>query len=187
MVQRRCCTQEKYNYPNFLLQFLISAGGGIFLLFVNRSIRTHSAKNISSRITRRILEHTLGWGNNRVFYVSWITLIIIGLIFSVIVFNWAKGIGLADVQQGIDVSVRKLDNDRLEVMVVFIGKDTMIRYLTYSTMQGSGFINRSTDPFDHVRDIGETGIIPLSGYSGRLEIFATLENGKTMKIYEGSI
>lgn len=146
-----------------------------------------SAKSIGSRVIRRRLELALGRKSDRSSYISWIILIVSSIIFALIIFNWLAAIRPPEVQPEIDVSVRRLDHDNLEVMIVFVGKDTMIKYLTYNTSQGSGFINKSTDHFAPLIDIGDTGVIYAGSYSGALEIYATFNNGKTVKIYVGQI
>ncbi len=115
-------------------------------------------------------------------------LIISSIIFAFIVLNWASGISPPpDMQPEFEISVGRPGQDMLEVMIVFIGKDTQIKYLTYNTSVGSGFINRTADPFEYVRDIGETGYVPAKNFSGPLRIYATLNNGKIRKIYDSVI
>ncbi len=88
-----------------------------------------------------------------------------------------------EVQANVGISVTRLDSSRLEVMIISIEKDTDIEYLTYYTSRGSGYINKSANPVSPVRDIGEVGTIPVSGYNEKVEIFATLLN-ETIKIYD---
>ena len=150
--------------------------------------RKLSAKKISSRVAKLRLEYALLWKNNTALYISWIMLIISSIIFAFIVFNWASGISPPpDMQPETEVSIERPGQDRLEVMIVFIGKDAQIKYLTYNTSVGSGFINRTTYPFEYMRDIGETGSIPAGNYSGPLRIYATPNNGKIRKIYDSVI
>jgi len=115
---------------------------------VNQTIKTSSTKKIGSKITKLRLEYALLWKNNTALYLSWIMLIISSIIFAFIVFNWASGISPPpDMQPETEVSVVRPGQDRLEVMIVFIGKDTDIKYLTYNTSVGSGFINRTRIPY----------------------------------------
>jgi len=76
------------------------------------------------------------------------------------------------IQANVGVSITRLDSSRLEVMIISIEKDTYIEYLTYYTSRGSGYINKTINPISHVRDIGEIGVIPVSGYNEKVEIFA---------------
>lgn len=99
-----------------------------------------------------------------------------------IIFNWAVGIRPPELSPDIKVSVKRLDQERFEVMIIFIGKDTAIKYLSYGTPQGRSIINKSSNTPEPVRDAGEAGII--QDLSGRIEIFATLDDGKTIRIYD---
>ncbi|HWR26562.1 MAG TPA: hypothetical protein VN316_01660 [candidate division Zixibacteria bacterium] len=155
---------------------------------MNQTIKTSTAKKIGSKITKLKLEYALLWRNDTVLYLSWILLIISNIIFAFIVLTWVSGISPPpDMQPETEVSVVRPGQDGLEVMIVFISKDTQIKYLTYNTSVSSGFINRTTDAFEYVRDIGETGSIPAGNYSGPLRIYATLNNGKIRKIYDSVI
>lgn len=106
---------------------------------------------------------------------------------AVFVLNWATGVKPPAVQQEIEVSLTRLNENEVEVMVIYLENGTTIRHLTYATMQGSGAINSSTNPLEPLRDAGEYGIVPVSGYDEYMEIMVTINDTKTIKIFSGKI
>lgn len=150
---------------------------------MNKAIEKPSAKAVNSRIRKRSLELAFSWKSGRYIIYAWILLLIFSIIFTFILHDWGAEIRPPGVKANVGVSIARLDSSRLEVMIISIEKDTDIEYLTYYTSRGSGYINKTTNLISHVRDIGEIGIIPVSGYSEKVEIFATLHN-ETIKIYD---
>jgi hypothetical protein len=149
---------------------------------VNKTIKKTTAKDASNRISRRSTELAFGGKSEKKLIYAWILLLILSIVLTFILQDWGAGIKPPGVQANVDVSVTRLDSSRLEVMIISLEKDTDIEYLTYYTSHGSGYINKSINQFSPVRDIGEIGIIPVSGYNEKVEIFTTLHN-ETIKIY----
>ncbi len=154
----------------------------LFDVGVNRPIKKFNAKDASSRIRRRSFQLAFGWKSDRYLIYSWILLIILSIILIFVLQNWAADIRPSGIQMNPGISVTRLDSERIEVIIISVEKDNDINYLTYYTSRGTGIINKSTDPLAPVRDAGESGIIPVSGYSENVEIFVTMHN-ETMKIY----
>lgn len=150
---------------------------------MNKDIEKPTAKAVNSRIRKRRFELAFSWKSGKYIIYAWILLLILSIIFTFIIQDWGAQIRPPGVQANVGVSIIRLDSSRLEVMIISIEKDTDIEYLTYYTSRGSGYINKTANPVSHVRDIGETGIIPVSGYNEKVEIFATLRNEK-IKIYD---
>jgi hypothetical protein len=149
---------------------------------VNKDIKEPTAKEAIHRIRKRSFELAFERKSEKHIIYAWILLFILCIILTLIIQNWGAGIRPPDEEANVGVSVTRLDSSRLEVMIISIEKDTDIKYLTYYTSHGSGYINKSASPFSPVRDIGEIGIIPVSGYNEKVEIFVTLRN-ETIKIY----
>ena len=160
--------------------------GTLFLLIdpvVNRTKKNPTAKDINNRILSRWLELTLARLGEKNLYYSWLILLVLSLIFAALLLNWAAAIKPPPVKPDIAISVAGTGGDNLEVMIIYTGGGISIKYLTYNSSHGGGFINRSANPFEHIRDAGEEGTIPVSAYDGELEIFATLNDGRTIIIY----
>ena len=149
---------------------------------MNKDIKKPTAKEAIHRIRKRSTELAFGGKNEKKIIHAWIILLILSIILTFIIQDWGAGIKPPRAEANVGVSVIRLDSSRLEVMIISIEKDTDIEYLTYYTSLGSGYINKSANLLAPVRDIGETGIIPVSGYNENVEIFATLRN-ETVKIY----
>lgn len=149
---------------------------------VARDIIRPTAKKASSRIRKRIYEHAFGWKSEKYLIYAWILLLLISILLAFIIQNWAVDIQPARVQADVGISVTRLDRERLEVMIISLEKDMDIEYLTYNTSNGSGYINKSINPFVPVQDAGDYGIIPVSGYNEHVEIFANLSDAR-IKIF----
>ena len=150
---------------------------------MNKAIEKPTAKAVNSRIRKRSFELAFSWKSGKYIIYAWILLLILSIIFTFIIQDWGAQIRPPGVHPNVGVSITRLDRSRLEVMIISIEKDTDIEYLTYYTSRGSGYINKTTNPISLVRDIGEIGIIPVSGHNEKVEIFATLHN-ETIKIYD---
>ena len=150
---------------------------------LNKAIEKPTAKAANSRIRKLSFELAFGRKSGRYIIYAWVLLLILSIIFTFIIQDWGAQIRPPGVQANVEVSITRLDSSRLEVMIISIEKDTDIEYLAYYTSRGSGYINKTTNPISHVRDIGEIGIIPVSGYNEKVEIFADMNNG-TLKIYD---
>ncbi|MCZ7355444.1 MAG: hypothetical protein O8C66_13165 [Candidatus Methanoperedens sp.] len=151
--------------------------------------KNREADKINSSIKKRILENTLGKSSEHYFIhtigVIIITALLIPLAF--LVLDWTSGIRPSPAQPEISISVTRSDRNLVSVMILSIGhKETVIKHLSYNTSQGTGFINRTDSPFEFVRDVGDYGVIPLSGYNEYLEITAVLGN-TTTRMYSGKI
>lgn len=151
--------------------------------------KKREAGKINSSIKKRLLEHSLGKGSEHNF-INTIGIIVISALcipLAFLVLDWASGIRPPPAQPEISISVTRLDRNLVSVMILSIGhKETVIQQLSYNTSKGTGFINKSDNPFDFVRDVGDYGVIPLSGYNEYLEITAVLGNATT-KLYSGKI
>ena len=154
-----------------------------FDISVNKTNKKTTAKDASHRISKLRTELASGGNSEKKLIYAWILLLILSIIFTFIIQDWGAQIRPPGVQANVEVSITRLDSSRLEVMIISIEKDTDIEYLTYYTSRGSGYINKTTNPISYVRDIGEIGIIPVSGYNEKVGIFAALHNG-TLKIYD---
>ncbi len=150
---------------------------------MNKAIEKPTAKKVNSRIRKRSFELAFNWKSKRYIIYAWILLLILSIIFTIILQDWGADIRPPGAQANVGVSITRLDSSRLEVMITSIERDTDIEYLTYYTSRGSGYINKSANPISYVRDIGEIGIIPVSGHNEKVEIFAALHN-ETIKIYD---
>ncbi len=160
----------------------------IFFLFdagVNKDIKKPTAKEASHRIRKQSTELAFGGKNEKNLIYAWILLLILSIILTFIIQDWGAGIKPPRAEANVGVSITRLDSSRLEIMIISLEKDTDVKYLTYYTSHGSGYINKTTNPISPVRDIGETGMIPVSGYNEMVEIFATLNN-ETIKIYRNT-
>ncbi len=153
---------------------------------MNRSINKTTAKDASSRIQKRSAELAFGWKSEKYLIYAWILLLILSIILTFIVQNWVADIHIAGMKEDVEVSVTRLDSNRVEVMVISIEKDTGLRYLSYKTSHGSGIINRSINPVEPVRDAGEPGIIMVQGYDEEVEIFAVLSDRKK-KVFSNKV
>ncbi|VVB91217.1 Uncharacterised protein [uncultured archaeon] len=153
---------------------------------VDISAKNMTAKDAGYRISRRSSEIAFAWKKEKNLIYAWILLLALCVILTIIIGSWAVNIEPAGVKADVGVSVTRLDRDRLEVMIVSLGKDTNIEYLTYYTSRGSGHINRSVNPPAPVRYAGESGIIPVSGYNEQVEIFAVTGDSNT-NIFSGKI
>ena len=149
---------------------------------MNRAIKEPNAKNASSRIMRRGFELAFGWKSEKHLIYAWILLIILSIILALIMQDWAEDIDPARSKMNIGLSVDRLDPDKLEVMIVSIERDTKIDYITYYSSRGTGYVNMSRDPLSPVHDAGDIGIIPVSGYNEKVELFAIMGDEK-IKIY----
>jgi hypothetical protein len=143
---------------------------------VAQEIVKTTAKSANSSIAKRSNELASGWKSEKQIIYTWILLLILSILLAFIIQNWALDIQPARIQADVGISVTRLDMERLEVMIISLGKDMDIEYLTYNTSNGSGYINRSIDPFSPVRDTGDIGIIPVSGYNEHVEIFANVSD-----------
>jgi hypothetical protein len=147
------------------------------------------ASKINSSIKKRILEHTLG-KSSEPYHVHTIGIIVISavcILLALLVLDWTSGIKTPSVQPEISISVTRLNQNLVSVMIFSIEhKGTIIKHLLYNTTPGTGFINQTDGPFDLVRDVGDFGYIPVSGYNEYLEITAVLENSTT-KVFSGKI
>ncbi len=153
---------------------------------MNRAIKKPTAKETGSRIRKRSFELAFGGKTEKNIIYAWILLLILSIVLTFIVQSWAVDIQPARVELNVGVSLTRLDRDRLEVMIISIEKDTNIEYLTYYTSRGAGYINKSSNPPVPVRDAGESGIIPVSGYDEHVEIFATLQDTR-IKIFNKTV
>jgi hypothetical protein len=149
---------------------------------VNKPIEKPTAKEASHRINKRSTELAFTWKSEKYLIYAWILLLIICIILTFIIQDWGAEIRPYGVQVNVGVSVTRLDSTRLEVMIISLEKDTDIEYFTYYSSKGSGYINKSGNMTGPVHEIGDLGIIPVSGYNEKVEIFATLRN-ETIKIY----
>ncbi len=149
---------------------------------MNKDTKKPTAKEASHRIITRSTELAFTWKSEKYLIYSWILLLIICIILTFIIQDWGAEIRPPEVHANVGVSVTRLDSGRLEVMIISIEKDTDIEYITYYTLRGSGYINKSANMLSPVRGIGDVGIITVSGYNEKVEIFATMRN-ETIKIY----
>lgn len=141
-----------------------------------------TAKSANSSIVKRSIELTFGWKSEKYLIYAWILLLLISILLAFIIQNWAVDIQPARIQADVGISVTRLDMERLEVIIISLEKDMDIEYLTYNTSNGSGYITKSINPFAPVRDTGDSGIIPVSGYNEHVEIFANVSNAR-IKIF----
>ena len=141
-----------------------------------------TAKSANTSIAKRSIELAFGWKSEKYLIYAWILLLLISILLTFIIQSWAVDIQPARVQADVGISVTRLDRERLEVMIISLEKDADIEYLTYNTSNGSGYINKSIDPFAPVQDAGDNGIIPVSGYNEHVEIFANLSDAR-IKIF----
>lgn len=153
---------------------------------MNRAIRKPTAKETGSTIRKRSFELTFGGKTEKNIIYAWILLLILSIVLTFIIQNWGADIQLTGVQNDVGISVTRLDSNSLEVMIISIEKDTDIEYLTYYTSNGTGYINQSLNPSVPVRDAGEPGIIPVSGYDEQVEIFAILHD-KRINIFSKNV
>ncbi|MDO8725793.1 MAG: hypothetical protein Q7J35_06985 [Candidatus Methanoperedens sp.] len=137
-----------------------------------------TAKSANSSIVKRSIELAFGLKSEKYILYAWILLLLISILLAFILQNWVVDIQPARVQADVGISVTRLDMERLEVMIISLEKDADFEYLTYNTSNGSGYINRSIDPFSPVRDTGDNGIIPVPGYNEHVEIFANLRDAR---------
>ena len=149
---------------------------------VNKDTKKPTAKEANSRIRKLSFELAFGWKSEKYILYAWVLLLILSIILTFIIQDWGAGIKPPGVQANMGISVTRLDRETLQVMIISLEKDTDIKYLTYYTSRGSGYINKSINQISHVRDTGDIGIIPVSGYNEKVEIFVTLPN-ETIKIY----
>jgi hypothetical protein len=152
---------------------------------VNKPIKKTTAKDASHRIRKRSTELAFSGKSEKNLIYAWILLLILSIILTFIIQDWGAGIKPPGVQANAGVSVTRLDMERLQVMIISLEKDTDIEFLTYYTSRGSGYINKSANLLAPVREIGDIGIIPVSGYNEMVEIFATQHN-ETIKIYSNT-
>lgn len=148
-----------------------------------------TAKDTSQRLEKRRFVLSFAKHSENFFLptTGMILMTAISVMLSVMVLDWAEGIKPPSLEQEIGISVKRLNQNQLEVMVMSLEKDIIISSMTYNTSQGSGIINRSARPLDRVRDAGEIGIIPVSGYDEYIEITAVLGDTRTIKIFSGKI
>ncbi len=149
---------------------------------MNRDKKKITAKDASSSVIRSRYELALGWGSGKYLIYAWILLMILSIILTLIIQNWAEDIDPAGSNINMGLSVTRLDRNRLEVMIISTEKDTDIEYLTYYTSRGTGYINKTGDPVSAVRDAGDSGIIPVSGYDEKVEIFA-ITHYRKIRVY----
>lgn len=149
---------------------------------VTQDIVKPTAKSANSSIVKRSIELASGWKSEKYILYSWILLLILSILMTFILQSWALDIKPVRVQEDVGISVTRLDMERLEVMIISLEKDMDIEYLTYNTSNGSGYINKSINPFAHMQDAGDYGIIPVSGYNEHVEIFANLSDAR-IKIF----
>ncbi len=153
-----------------------------FDVSVNKTNKKTTAKDASHRIRKRSTELAFSGESEKKLIYAWILLLILSIILTFIIQDWGAGIKPPVMQANVGVSVTRLNGEILQVMIISLEKDTDIEYLTYYTSRGSGYINKSANPLAPVREIGDVGIVPVSGNNEKVEIFATLHN-ETIKIY----
>ncbi|MDD5473805.1 MAG: hypothetical protein PHU34_06610 [Candidatus Methanoperedens sp.] len=148
-----------------------------------------TAKDTGFRLAKRRFEQTLAKYSENYFRPTTgvIILTAICVMLAVFVLNWATGVKPPAVQQKIEVSLTRLNENEVEVMIIYMESGTTIRHLTYATTRGRGVINSSASPFEPLRDAGEYGIVPVSGYDEYVEITAAINDTKTIKIFSGKI
>ena len=117
-----------------------------------------TAKSANSSIAKRSNELASGWKSEKQIIYTWILLLILSILLAFIIQNWAVDIQPARVQADVGISVTRLDMERLEVMIISLEKNSDIEYLSYNTSNGSGYINKSLNPFAPVQDAGDYGI-----------------------------
>ena len=149
---------------------------------VTQDIVKLTAKSANPSSAKRSIELASGWKSEKQIIYTWILLLILSILLAFIIQNWAVDIQPARVQAGVGISVTRLDRERLEVMIISQEKNSDIEYLTYNTSNGSGYLNKSIDPFAPVQDAGDNGIIPVSGYNEHVEIFANVSDAR-IKIF----
>lgn len=148
-----------------------------------------TAKDSSFRLAKRRFEQTLAKYSENYFRPTTgvVILTAICVMLAAFVLTWVLGVKPPAVHQEIEVSLTRLDENEVEVMVIYLENGTTIMHLTYATMQGSGFINSSANPPEPLRDAGEYGIVPVSGYDEYVEITAAINDTKKIKIFSGKI
>lgn len=149
---------------------------------MNEPIKKTTAKDASHRIDKRSYYLALGWKSEKNLIYAWILLLILSIVLTFIIHDWGAQIRPLEVQANVGISVTRLDREELEVLIISLEKNTDIEYLTYYSSHGSGYINKSGNMPGPVHELGDVGIIPVSGYNEKVEIFATLRN-ETIKIY----
>ena len=149
---------------------------------VAKDIVKPTAKSANSSIVKRSIELAFGWKSEKYILYAWILLLILSILMTFILQSWALDIEPARIQSDVGISITRLDKERLDVMIISLEKDSDIEYLTYNTSNGSGYINKSIDTFAPLQDVGDNGIIHVSGFNEHIEIFATL-NGERTKIF----
>jgi len=153
---------------------------------VTRDIVKQTAKSASSTIAKRSIELAFGWKSEKYILYAWIFLLILSILLTFIIHGWVEDIQPVRVQADLGISVTRLDRERVEVMIISIENDANIEYLNYYTSKGSGYINRSINLLEPVRDAGDSGIIPVSGYNEHVEIFAVHKDSK-INIFSGTV
>ncbi len=152
-------------------------------------VKKPTAKDTSLKLAKRRFEQLLAKYSENYFRptTGMIILTAICVTLAAFVLTWVLGVKPPATQQEIEVSVTRLSENEVEVMVIYLEKGITIRHLTYATTQGSGAINSSANPLEPLREAGDYGIVPVSGYDDYMEITAAINDTKTIKIFSGKI
>lgn len=114
-------------------------------------------------------------------------MIVVSVLIATLVLNWASGIKPPVLESMASVSVVSIDPNTSAVTILSIEpKNAAIKYLTYNSSHGSGIINSMLNESLPARDVGDSGLIPVSR-SGDVEIVAVFNDSTQKVVYHGGV
>jgi len=146
------------------------------------------AKKIQSRLLRRIYEERLSRPAENWFLPStgMILMLLVSILIATFVLDWASRIAPPILGSSAAVSVVPIDKNTAAVTILTLEpKDADISRLTYNISGRIGVINSSIDESIPVRNVGDTGFIPIS--RGDIEIVAVFNDSTQKVVYRGII
>lgn len=145
------------------------------------------AKKIQSRLLRRIYGIQLSKPVEIGFIPStgMILMILVTILIASLILNWSSGIKPPVLESSTAVSVVPIDPNTAAVTILSIEpKDAIINYLTYNGSAGSGIINSSLDASVPVKNVGDSGFIPVFH---DVEIVAMFNDSTQKVVFHGKI
>lgn len=145
------------------------------------------AKEVQSRLLRRIYGVQLSKPVEIGFLPStgMILMLLVTILIASLILNWSSGIKPPVLESSASVSVVPIDSNTAAVTIISIEpKSAVIENLTYNGSGGSGIVNSSLDASILVRNIGDTGFIPV--YRD-IEIVAVFNDSTQKVVFHGKI
>lgn len=145
------------------------------------------AKKIQSRLLRRIYGVQLSKPVQNWFLPStgMILMLLVTILLASLILKWSSGITPPVLESSAVVSVVPIDLNTAAVTILSIEpKSAVIENLIYNGSGGSGIVNSSLDASILVRNIGDTGFIPV--YRD-IEIVAVFNDSTQKVVFHGKI